>query len=190
MTVFLIQVVFATIIVAMALAQKFSPRGDDECSLNSPEENEMGYGQVLAILLLVLPAIATFEAYKGASDRNDSILTPADRIVEEERKVRVEEAKEGLRPLLAIVHKVVLSSDGLAPQSEVRISPEEARALRNIMDGQWPGPQPLCPPSRQDTEQRIESQHGSTSSLAAVPSYPPEQGSGTVTSRGTWDAHD
>lgn len=67
MTVFLIQVVFAMISVSMALAQKFSPGSEELCSLNSPEENEMGYGQVLAILLLLLPAIATFEAYKGMS---------------------------------------------------------------------------------------------------------------------------
>lgn len=73
MTVFLIQVLFAIISIAMALAQKFDPgsKDDGECSLNSPEENEMGYGQVLAILLLVLPAISTFEAYKGTSSHKN-----------------------------------------------------------------------------------------------------------------------
>lgn len=60
MTIFLVQVAFALISVSMALGQKFDPGSEyDGCSLNSPEENEMGYGQVLAILLLVLPAIVT-----------------------------------------------------------------------------------------------------------------------------------
>jgi hypothetical protein len=66
-SVFVLQVAFAAFSVVMALAQKFVPSGSDpnSCSLRSKEENEMGYGQILAILLLVLPIIAAFEAYKG-----------------------------------------------------------------------------------------------------------------------------
>jgi hypothetical protein len=66
-SVFVLQILFAAFSVAMALAQKFTPSGPDpnSCSLRSKEENEMGYGQILAILLLVLPAIAAYEAYKG-----------------------------------------------------------------------------------------------------------------------------
>lgn len=66
-TVFVLQIVFAAISVAMVLAQKFSP-GDlehYECSLNSKDENKMGYGQILALLMLALPIIAVVEAYKG-----------------------------------------------------------------------------------------------------------------------------
>ena len=66
-TVFVLQIVFAAISVAMVLAQKFSP-GDlehYECSLNSKDENKMGYGQILALLMLALPIIAAVEAYKG-----------------------------------------------------------------------------------------------------------------------------
>jgi hypothetical protein len=66
-SVFVLQIAFATFSVVMALAQKFVPSGPEpnSCSLRSKEENEMGYGQILAILLLVLPIIATVEAYKG-----------------------------------------------------------------------------------------------------------------------------
>lgn len=66
LTVFMLQLVFAALSASMALAQKFSPRRDtDDCTLNSKEENEMGYGQILAFLMLALPVIAAFEAYKG-----------------------------------------------------------------------------------------------------------------------------
>ena len=128
MTVFLVQILFAVNSVFMALFQKFS-RGlsDDVCSLNSPEENEMGYGQVLAILLLVLPAIATFEAYKGTPCFEDCIVAPANCAVEEERKVRVEEAKEGLRPLIALAHKVALSSEELGLQPDMQITEDQLR---------------------------------------------------------------
>lgn len=72
MTVFLFRVLFAMISVFIALLQKFSTGIQGyECSLDSPKENEMGYGQVLAIFLLVLPAIATFETYKGMSSSED-----------------------------------------------------------------------------------------------------------------------
>lgn len=64
-TVFLLQILFALISIAMALAQKFSPGVDISCSLNSKDENEMGYGQILAVLMLALPVISTIEAYKG-----------------------------------------------------------------------------------------------------------------------------
>jgi hypothetical protein len=66
-TVFVLQIVFAAISVAMALAQKFSPGdpGTNDCSLNSQEENMMGHGQILVFLMLVLPIIAIVEAYKG-----------------------------------------------------------------------------------------------------------------------------
>lgn len=66
-TVFVLQILFAAISVAMALLQKFAP-GDpdyDQCSMDSPDENQMGYGQILAFLMLTLPAIAAVEAYKG-----------------------------------------------------------------------------------------------------------------------------
>lgn len=66
-TVFVLQIVFAVISVAMVLAQKFSPGNPvyHECSLNSKDENKMGYGQILALLMLALPIIAVVEAYKG-----------------------------------------------------------------------------------------------------------------------------
>lgn len=104
--------------------------------------------------------------------------------------MRIEEAKEGLRPLLAVVHKVALSSDDLATQSDVRITHEHVRALRNIMDGQRTEVQDFCPPSRRDTEQRVGDQGGLTSSSATVISQGFEEGSSTITRRGTWDAHD
>jgi len=190
MTVFLIQVAFATISVSMALAQKFSPGSEDECSLNSPGENEMGYGQVLAIFLLVLPAIATFEAYKGTSSPQNYNPASTDAIVEEERKVRVEEAREGLRPLLAIVHKVAVNSDELASQSEVRFTNEQVRALRNIMDVQWPEAQNFCLPSRRDTEQRVGDQGDSTTRSATVNAQGHTEGSGIIARRGTWESYD
>jgi hypothetical protein len=174
----------------MALAQKFSPGSEKLCSLNSREENEMGYGQVLAILILILPAIATFEAYKGTSIYKHRILAPADCILEEERKIRVEDAKEGLRPLLAIVHKVALSSDNLAPQPDLRITHEHVRSLRNTMDGQRTEAQGFCPPPRRDTEQRVGDQDNLASSSSTVASQGLEESSGTITRRGTWDAQD
>jgi hypothetical protein len=66
-SVFVLQIFFASFSVALVLAQKFTPGGPDSnvCSLRSDEENEMGYGQILAIFLLVLPAIAGYEAYMG-----------------------------------------------------------------------------------------------------------------------------
>jgi hypothetical protein len=66
-SVFVLQITFAAFSVALALAQKFTPvsADSDMCSLRSKQENEMGYGQILAILLLILPAIAAYEAYKG-----------------------------------------------------------------------------------------------------------------------------
>jgi len=65
--VFVLQIIFAAISVALALAQKFSPGDSDNgvCSLNSNDENKMGYGQILAFLMLILILIATVEAYKG-----------------------------------------------------------------------------------------------------------------------------
>jgi hypothetical protein len=104
--------------------------------------------------------------------------------------VRVEEATEGLRPLLAIVHKVAFSSDELASQSEVRFTHEQVRALRNIMNGQWAEAQNFGPPSRQDTEQRVGDQGDSTTSSATVNSQGHAEGSGTITRRGTWESYD
>ena len=66
-TVFVLQVLFAAISVAIALLQKFAP-GDpdyDQCSMDSEDENKTGYGQILAFLMLTLPVIAAVEAYKG-----------------------------------------------------------------------------------------------------------------------------
>lgn len=74
--------------------------------------------------------------------------------------MRVQEAKEGLRPLLAIAHKVTLSCDELALHPDLKLTHEQARALRNIMDGQSTGAQDFRPPSRQDTEQRVGDQGG------------------------------
>lgn len=51
--------------------------------------------------------------------------------------VRVEEAKEGSRPLIAIAHKVTLNSEQPGLQHEMQIIGDQMRALRNIMDGQW-----------------------------------------------------
>lgn len=66
-TMFVMQIAFAALSLSLTLAQKFSSGGDDgdQCSLNTREENKMGYGQILAIFMLALPAIATFETYKG-----------------------------------------------------------------------------------------------------------------------------
>jgi hypothetical protein len=66
-SVFLLQILFACISVALVLAQKFSPGDPDShvCSLNSTDENKMGYGQILAFLLLGLPLIAAIEAFNG-----------------------------------------------------------------------------------------------------------------------------
>jgi hypothetical protein len=66
-SVFLLQIYFAFISVALALMQKFMPGdpGSFECSLNSKEESEMGFGQILAFLLLALPFIAAVEGYMG-----------------------------------------------------------------------------------------------------------------------------
>jgi hypothetical protein len=66
-SLFLLQILFASISVALVLAQKFSPGDPDShvCSLNSTDENKMGYGQILAFLLLGLPLIAAIEAING-----------------------------------------------------------------------------------------------------------------------------
>lgn len=66
-TMFVMQIAFAALSLSLTLAQKFSKSGRDGqfCSLNTREENKMGYGQILAIFMLALPAIATFETYKG-----------------------------------------------------------------------------------------------------------------------------
>jgi len=64
-TVFVLQIALAALSLAMVLLQKFSPGNDGGCSLNSPDENKMGYGQILACLMLALPIIAAIEAYKG-----------------------------------------------------------------------------------------------------------------------------
>jgi hypothetical protein len=103
--------------------------------------------------------------------------------------VRVEEAKEGLRPLLAIAHKVTLSYDELALYPELKLTHEQVLALRNIMNGQSTRDEDFGPPSRQDTEQRVGDQGGSTTSSTTVGSQGLEGGLGTITRRGTWDAH-
>lgn len=66
-SLFLLQILFAGISVALVLAQKFSPGDPDShvCSLNSTDENKMGYGQILAFLLLGLPLVAAIEAFSG-----------------------------------------------------------------------------------------------------------------------------
>jgi hypothetical protein len=66
-SLFLLQILFASLNVALILAQKFSPGDPDShvCSLNSTDENKMGYGQILAFLLLGLPLIAAIEAFNG-----------------------------------------------------------------------------------------------------------------------------
>jgi hypothetical protein len=66
-SVFVLQILFATFSVALALAQKFTPGDSDSnvCSLRSKEGNEMGFGQILAIILLIMPGIAAYEAYEG-----------------------------------------------------------------------------------------------------------------------------
>lgn len=69
-TMFVMQIAFAALSLSLTLAQKFSTSGKDGqmCSLNTREENQMGYGQILAIFMLALPAIATYETYKGEDD--------------------------------------------------------------------------------------------------------------------------
>ena len=65
-TVFALQLELAGISVSFALVQKLAPsQYDGGCTLNSKEENEMGYSQILAILMLALAMIAAFEAFKG-----------------------------------------------------------------------------------------------------------------------------
>jgi len=69
-TVFLLQIAFALLGFALVLDRKFYPGGGNDqgaitCSLNRKDENEMGYGQILALLMLTLPVISTVEAYKG-----------------------------------------------------------------------------------------------------------------------------
>lgn len=69
-TVFLLQIAFALLDIALVLDRKFYPGdGNDQgaitCSLNRKDENQMGYGQILALLMLTLPVISTIEAYKG-----------------------------------------------------------------------------------------------------------------------------
>ena len=69
--IFVLQIVFATIATAFALAQKFSrPTGFDRylgytCSLNNTAEDKMDFGQLLNILSLALPLISAWEAYIG-----------------------------------------------------------------------------------------------------------------------------
>lgn len=69
-TMFVMQIAFAALSLSLTLAQKFSSGGEEgeKCSLNTREENKMGYGQILAIFMLALPAIATFETYKGEDE--------------------------------------------------------------------------------------------------------------------------
>jgi hypothetical protein len=78
-SVFLLQILFASVSVALVLAQKFSPGDPDShaCSLNSTDENKMGYGQILAFLLLGLPLIAAIEAINGkhSLERTDLSLS-------------------------------------------------------------------------------------------------------------------
>jgi hypothetical protein len=72
--VFLLQICFAFISVALAMMQKFMPGESYECSLNSKEESAMGFGQILAFLLLALPLIAAVEGYMGNHISNAQFL--------------------------------------------------------------------------------------------------------------------
>jgi hypothetical protein len=70
-TVFVLQVWFAVLSLELALEQKFAkPSADDilvgnSCTLNGSAENTMGFGQTLAVLLLLQPFLSAFETYKG-----------------------------------------------------------------------------------------------------------------------------
>ena len=70
-SIFVIQVLFAALSLGLSLAQKFarSPREPaglrKRCDLNSSEENAWGFGQILAMLLLLLPLLSAFETYVG-----------------------------------------------------------------------------------------------------------------------------
>jgi hypothetical protein len=70
-TIFVLQVFFALLSLGLALAQKFAkPSAIDisdgnSCTLNSSAENAMGFGQTLAVLLLLQPFLSAFETYKG-----------------------------------------------------------------------------------------------------------------------------
>lgn len=77
--IFASQVLFANVSIAFILMQKFAgPKmadlcpGDDECEfagicngLNNPAENKWGFGQMLAMFVLVLPVLAAIETYQG-----------------------------------------------------------------------------------------------------------------------------
>jgi hypothetical protein len=65
--IFVMQVLFATLSLGLTVAQKSieSPNAKLWCSLNSDEENAWGFGQILAMLLLLLPVLSAFETYLG-----------------------------------------------------------------------------------------------------------------------------
>jgi hypothetical protein len=163
-TVFVLQIVFATYSLAMVLAQKFSP-GDGCCTLNSQDENQMGYGQILACLMLALPIIAAFEAYKGEQFMKAQLLAPTDNSIEQQKAEQQElEAASSLESLLAFLPASLLAS--LPPS----LLPSLLAPLR--VD---PG---IAPLQRQDTEQRV----GST------PSHPHASVSATTSSASFFSA--
>ena len=126
-SVFVLQIFFASFGVALVLAQKFTPGGPDSnvCSLRSDEENEMGYGQILAILLLILPIIAAYEAYKGKCSHGDrQSLAWADKFVE-------------------------------SPKIQALSLPAPPADTPPTSDEQVSEDQEFTSPQRQDTEQRI-----------------------------------
>jgi len=64
--VFVIQISFALISLYFVLAQKFAPAWSDEfCSLNNSDENQWGFGQTLAMFLLLQPLVTALETYFG-----------------------------------------------------------------------------------------------------------------------------
>lgn len=68
--VFCLQILFVTVSLLHALGQKFTSGWVDSdgvihCSLNQRVENAMGFGQILPLFLLLLPALSAFELYCG-----------------------------------------------------------------------------------------------------------------------------
>jgi hypothetical protein len=75
--IFISQILFATISTGLTLGQKFAepPAGSHLCSLQSPDEDASGFGQILPMLLLVLPVFSALEAYveERVSDKGRTI---------------------------------------------------------------------------------------------------------------------
>jgi hypothetical protein len=71
MSIFVLQIAFSFVAATFTIAQKFSkPTAVDikarfTCTLNNKAEDQMDFGQVLAMLLLLQPVLAAWEIYMG-----------------------------------------------------------------------------------------------------------------------------